>query len=250
MRTRRKEAGFTLIELLVVVAIIAVLASLLLPALSQAKGRARSARCQSSERQYGLALRMYVDECGAYPVQIANEQGNPPKVGEIVPSAAYRLDKYLGNNQPLPHAVCPQMWPIKGWLTAQAFQADAFNYVYNDFARGCLPRTPYLGLGGDEQKFLALRESAVAVPHDMIAFCEPVLVRLDVLLGDKRGYSAQYPWTGEETFYKHNAGANNLYCDGHVERVTKKRIATKADEVRRQWFNDDLPHREIWPPGQ
>lgn len=54
--------GFTLIELLMVITIIAVLASLLLPALGRAKESARSAQCLSQLRQIGLAVRLYADD--------------------------------------------------------------------------------------------------------------------------------------------------------------------------------------------
>jgi len=56
------KRAFTLIEFLVVIAVIAILAALLLPGLSRAKGSARKATCINNTRQINLALRMYADD--------------------------------------------------------------------------------------------------------------------------------------------------------------------------------------------
>jgi prepilin-type N-terminal cleavage/methylation domain-containing protein/prepilin-type processing-associated H-X9-DG protein len=58
----KERLAFTLVELLVVMAIIAILASLLLPALSRAKNRANDAKCMSNLRQCAVALNLYLQD--------------------------------------------------------------------------------------------------------------------------------------------------------------------------------------------
>jgi prepilin-type processing-associated H-X9-DG protein len=112
-----------LIELLVVIAILAILAALLMPALSKAKESGRSTQCISNLRQIGISLQLYVQDNNRYLPVMADR----PLTGtNTQPSPDTVLKTYLGNLNILK---CPSD-------TKKIFEQTASSYAWNFLLNG------------------------------------------------------------------------------------------------------------------
>jgi prepilin-type N-terminal cleavage/methylation domain-containing protein len=184
----RKSSGFTLIELLVVIAIIAILAAMLLPALSGAKLRAQQTACVNNLRQLNVASKMYVDEMQVWVGPLSTDptlsQGDwmgamlayYGKATNVLfcPSAP---DKGNPNNTVNPPGLADAAW---NWTLSTPVYAAS--YGFNKW----LAPNPSLGLGNATTypNDLYTKEANVPQPTEVPMFLDTAWLNLDPLESD------------------------------------------------------------------
>jgi prepilin-type N-terminal cleavage/methylation domain-containing protein/prepilin-type processing-associated H-X9-DG protein len=256
----QRRCGFTLIELLVVIAIIAILAGLLLPALSQAKAKANSVKCKSNLHHLGLATRMYVDDYGAYM------DGTPNSSFLWHPD----LFPYLGSKEQEEYAGLAEIRNYRGVFRcpSQPIDKDAIAYTwhgtphwwtsygFNNLGTARPDKGFYLGLGlfnSSLVKSPPAKEAEVKVPADMIALADGFGVHADGrpqdswVLGHASHQSstpnAHPPPRSNRAAKRHGGRLNVLFCDGHVEALKVDHLLyNREPQWLRKWNRDNEAH--------
>jgi prepilin-type processing-associated H-X9-DG protein len=238
---------------LVVTAIIALLAALILPAFSVAKGRAQSAFCKNLTRQMGQALEMYVHEnANKYPFYLGpaglsygDAVGLEGKARGLVYWSS-KLYPYYAMNWTDAGYRCPA---YKGITTGPVPNggADRFgSYTYNlwgaqvhDSGQG-----KHFGLGpclfwaGDR----ATSEAQVAVPSEMLSIGESRWQKNGRSSG---GSDAMKCGLEDSVATRHGKDYNQLFCDGHVAGMDPMVLFSPA-KAAAMWNYDHQPHPESW----
>ena len=247
--------AFSLVELLTVVAVIALLASLLLPALSRAKQQAHSTSCKGKLRQMGLALALYADE---------NASRNPYYIDTVTikPPGIWWFD-YLQPHLKLSWTNrvfhCPA---YKGLIIASSDTngprgAYAWNRSGSDVqgARGIPGTGSNLGLGGNNQNTTSaknpppVRMEQIKVPSDFIGIADSKAFPnhpSPPVIHPKLSLFGETPETIEKGLPpRHPAGINLLFLDGHVAAIRRSHFYDPRRTAHRL-NNDHDPHPDTW----
>ena len=261
-----------MIETLVVIAIIGMLTALLLPALSLAKGYAKSVSCKNHLHQMGIALQLYVNENrNRYPHYLGPAG---PAYGDAVGKGGRAVGLVYWSSKLFPYY--PLNWtntafqcPGYSGNISGPYQNGAINrlgsYAYNSWGARIDDRTSeWLGLGpvifwkdARGNYVPPVSESEVRAPGEMLAIGDSARI-MGAIPGS--GMVINGPASGGDDFWhcdlnasswiyavRHGKNYNEAFCDGH-ESAMNPSILFSPSNTAGMWNYDHEPHPELWTP--
>jgi prepilin-type N-terminal cleavage/methylation domain-containing protein/prepilin-type processing-associated H-X9-DG protein len=241
-----RESGFTLIELLVVIAIIALLMGILMPVLGRVREQAKTIMCRSNLNQYGIGLRMYLDDNDYFFPETSNWMKSTSsdwvKEGEIPDGQLWPYIKDLDCH------MCPVFAKL---VKGTNYDDTKVSYVMNSYVgRAGSIWSSWLGSGVKGVS----KESEVHHASKVVTFTEENTWTIE-------GYS-DYPFNDVHftvgnatrqidnyaTFHnapgdRDHGSANMAFVDGHVDFLPRRVTEEELEEgFRLAWPKKELPY--------
>ena len=251
MKRDLRLSAFTLIELLVVISIIALLVSILMPGLSNARNQAKKIVCSSQMKQLGIAHLTYSYDYDDYIVPSVQDNGtdeywfntlgpyfehNNIGHGESSNDIGKEMLLCPMDKKAYPKMLNPHSLNPGGWLS-YALNSQP---VVDMSSSG--NRKKYAGVGGN--KLCSFRQGANVMLHVDYAYrawiCDSVALTLNMYSSEPSAHYDKFPGIPQQnelidSAYRHNDKTNILWLDGHVSDHEKK--LASASENKRFWGN-------------